>query len=58
MEGRVNGVRRQGWQRRRWEDSIKTDLEMSLRETGRRARMRTDWRKLVKAATSGNGFGT
>ena len=52
MQGTVQGGRRRGRQKRRWEDNIKEWTGVPLGETVRRAEGRDGWRRLVARSCS------
>ena len=47
LQGTVQGRRRRGRQRKRWEDNITEWTGLELKDTVRKAECREEWRKLV-----------
>ena len=47
MQGTVKGGRRQGRQRKRWEDNIKEWIGLEFAKSQRAVENREKWRKLV-----------
>ena len=55
LEGKIEGKRRQGRPRRRWEDDINEWTKRTVADAGRLANDRMDYRHFVVAATSQPG---
>ena len=51
MLGMVSGRRRRGRQRTRWMDTIKTDMDMSVKELKETAKDRKAWRMMIHKMT-------
>ena len=47
MQGRVNGGRREGRQKKRWEDNIREWTGLEFAKSKRAVENREKWRKLV-----------
>ena len=47
LQGKVKGGRRQGRQRKRWEDNIREQTSMEFSRSQRAVENREKWRKLV-----------
>jgi len=48
MQGTVNGRRRRGRQKKRWEDNIREWTGLELRNTLRKAKDREEWKAVVR----------
>ncbi|GFO27472.1 endonuclease-reverse transcriptase [Plakobranchus ocellatus] len=53
MQGTVNGGRRRGPQKKRWEDNIREWTELELRNTLRKAEDREEWKAVVRRSSAG-----
>ena len=52
MQGTVNGGRRRGRQKKRWEDNIREWTGLDLGNTLRKAEDRKEWRAVVKRSSA------
>ncbi|GFO40659.1 endonuclease-reverse transcriptase [Plakobranchus ocellatus] len=52
MQGTVNGARRRGRQKKRWEDNIREWTGLELRNTLRKAEDREGWKAMVKRSSA------
>ncbi|GFN93416.1 endonuclease-reverse transcriptase [Plakobranchus ocellatus] len=52
MQGTVNGGRRKGRQKKRWDDNIREWTELELRNTLRKAEDREEWKAVVRRSSA------
>ena len=52
MQGTVNGGRRRGRQKKRWEDNIREWTGLELRNTLRKAENREEWKAVVRRSSA------
>ncbi|GFO05768.1 UDP-glucuronosyltransferase 2a1-like [Plakobranchus ocellatus] len=52
MQGTVNGCRRRGRQKKRWDDNIREWTGLELRNTLRKAEDREEWKAVVRRSSA------